>query len=439
MKKWSIVLLGSLSMYLLLSCAGIKVYSEGSEAEVKENPGKEKVLATVNGVPIYQKDIFGIGGMPPAAFQQGQGGKDFSQDILKRAIDQELLYQEAKSLELDKDPEYQEQLNRMKQYEKQYETQRLANLLETKRMSESREKSNYTPSQEEIDNYYEANKDRFSKIAEDQAKSRISQILISQKAGEEYQKWLKEVFAKATIKVNGNPISKETLSASIESDLLSTPMFGAPMAPRTEKPSNVFFETVKQMIIEQSAKEKEAEKSEIEKDQAKVKELFLSAKMSINDKTVLLGDYPQLQTLFVQNPQGPPVPMYYPALLMIVKEELLAQQAKAEKLDQGAAFPGSPYPVMGGLNQERMMLIRRLEEKSGFYSQPASITDEEINQYYEENKARWEKMGFEKAKMRIRNILISQKAQEKREGFLGNLRAKADIKIMEQEVPETKE
>ena len=82
MKKWSIVLLGSLSMYLLLSYAGIKGYSEGSEAEVKENPGKEKVLATVNGVPIYQKDIFGIGGMPPAAFQQGPRGKDFTHDIL---------------------------------------------------------------------------------------------------------------------------------------------------------------------------------------------------------------------------------------------------------------------------------------------------------------------------------------------------------------------
>ncbi len=424
MKRWSVLLVG---LFVFLSYISIKAYSESPEA------GKEKLLATVNGVPIYEKDIFGIGGMPPAAFHPEAGGKDYTQDMLKRAIDQEILYQEAKSMELDKDPEYQEQINRMRQYEKQYETQRLANLLETKKMSELREKANYTPSEEEINNYYETNKDRFSKLPEDQAKSRISQILISQKAGEEYQKWLKGVFAKAAIKVNGQAISSETLNSCIESDLISTPMFGSPMAPRSEKPSNSFFETVKSMVIEQSAKEKEVEKSELEKDQAKVKELFLSAKMSINDKTILLGDYPQLQTLFVQNPQGPPMPVYYPALLMIAKEELLSQEAKSEKLGEGATFPGSPYPVMGGLNQDRMMLIRRLEEKKGFYAQPTSITDEEIAQYYEENKARWEKMGFEKAKMRIRNILTSQKAQEKREKFLEELRAKADVKIMGQE------
>lgn len=187
MKRYLIILLG---LFLILSCA-------------KKEDAKTKTtyLAKVGNATITEADLDReLKSIPPFA-QQLFAGSEGKQKFLEELIKKELLYQEALKKGLDKDHEYKSRVEDFKKITL------VGKLLE----KEIEAKSNVT--MEDVQNYYNKNKDEFSEIKQ----IRMSQILV--KTDDEAQKILDRLKKGETFATVAKSASIDTNSAKNGGDL----------------------------------------------------------------------------------------------------------------------------------------------------------------------------------------------------------------------------
>jgi peptidyl-prolyl cis-trans isomerase C len=103
LKKIRVPLIAVFLVASLFSCTGKKEANQKAESDVQG-----KVLATVNGVPITEKDVM-------QSMKRGGHGEKVSpeatQNILQTLVRNELIYQQSLELGLDKNPEYRKKID----------------------------------------------------------------------------------------------------------------------------------------------------------------------------------------------------------------------------------------------------------------------------------------------------------------------------------------
>lgn len=421
-ESWRIVaLVVAVSLVISGGCGKKAEESKPSlrrEGEAKPAPPEEregKVLARVNGLPIYEGDVFPEldGGMPP-----GMSDEDKSRimgERLEGAIEQMLFIQEAKRMGLEKDPEYRENLKQRKIMEKQEKAQILARYYEST-VPELRKAWNpEAVSEQEVDKYYEENKERYQRLSEKRAHSSIRALLAQRRYTEAYKEWLKKKLSRSEVKVNGEAMSSKVLVSSLDS-LFPTPgeAYRSLISP--------FGGEARDLIIKQAAERRKTTKEEIEKDQKLVREILSSALFSAEGEEFSVGP--------MAGSEGVPDFRIMEQALHLAKTYLVAAEARKKGIEKDPEYLAQQRRMTFSPHGKDALLISSLLKKKGIYDyRKIEVSEGEIDAYYEQNQRRYERVGRSRARPSIRRILQNQKANQMRKDLVARLRAKARVEI----------
>ena len=387
-----------------------KVQAEASPAGDEEGKGssqpQEGILARVNGVSIHEKDV-----LPPGMPEEEK--KMMRDRLLENAIRDELLYQEAKRMGLDRDPDYLKGLKQQEGRRKRQELGLLAGFYESTIPELKDVRDPKAIPEEEVEEYYQEHKKRYARVSKETARTSIRYLLAAQRHAKIRKEWQKKILRKAKVKVNGETLSSQALVASLEA-----------MRPRPGvRPGRVspLMAEVKEMVIKQEAKRRKVSKEEIEKDEKLVEELWAKAVISFDKEQLTVGEM-----------RGGPGRVY--ALPQMLTTHLIAAEAKKKGLDKDPQYLAqkrmgeSRFAPEGG---KRSLLISILQKREGINDfQRIEVSWAEIDDYYRKNERRYRRMGREKAEISIRRTLQRRKAREKWQDFADGLRAKAKVEIV---------
>jgi len=120
LKKIRVPLIVVFLVASLFSCTGKKEATQKADGDVQG-----KVLATVNGVPITEKDVM------QSLKRGGHGEKvrpEATQNVLQTLVRSELAYQQSLELGLDKNPEYRRKVYEVEAQLREYKRQEMSAL-----------------------------------------------------------------------------------------------------------------------------------------------------------------------------------------------------------------------------------------------------------------------------------------------------------------------
>ena len=121
LKKPSVLLIAVLLMASLISCGERQEANRKTDADIQD-----KVLATVNGVPITEADRRQIIKRAAGHGQEVNPGAD--KNVLETLVRNELIYQQSLELGLDKNPEYRRRLDEIEAQLREFKRQELYTL-----------------------------------------------------------------------------------------------------------------------------------------------------------------------------------------------------------------------------------------------------------------------------------------------------------------------
>lgn len=393
-----------------------------------EEEDLDRLLATVNGVEIHESDVIGnLAGS--AGIPEEQRGK-YIEHALKQAIDNELLYQAGIEEGLDKDPTYLNQLEMQKRMAVHREIEGLAAFYEQtiEDLRAARNRDDITD--EECEEYYAENQDRYK----GRSKDRALRIIRSQLANKRYQGVYAEFFIglvkETTCSVAGQSISSDVLLESAERSLN--------MSESRPSDADPFWVAVLDAANVDLPEPTTRPPGQIDEE---LKKALGNITVKIGKDEVTLGDNHQIDSLVSSVQNG----RLGQELFYLFKPYIVVQKAVQEGVDKDPAYLEEKEQMsmitgagMGsGMGYEKRLLVNLVVQNQGFYKiENYEVTDEEIESYSTEHGHRYERLrqrpnGEERVLKMITRILKSQKAETAKDDYVTTLRESGDVQIQE--------
>lgn len=369
-----------------------------------------KILATVNGVEIRD----GIIQMTQQLEQMtDEQRKQYTDNIVAIAINQELLYQAAVAKELDKDPGYLVELENKRMIQQNRENAMFVNLYEQSIPELSTDGDEI--STEEIETEYQKHKKSLAPRSREQAEPIIRDMLASMQRQVVYPDWVTSVVTKNRVKVNGKPLDAALFADAIKYNL------GSETGPQKKETLLALSSAIIQLAGLQLPGDLTARDAA---DTAAFCEGLASVTLSIGPTELKLGDVPFLDSALI-NPHQ--LGIFF---LSLVKSHSVRNQAMSKGFDNTPEYKDKMAMIanqtIGSLEQR--VLARFFLERS------VEITDAEIDEFYEEygDRDQFYRLSLqpnsdELVRERIAMTLRHKKIQETRMDVLKELRAAATI------------
>lgn len=409
-------------------CAATMPFATASGT--KEDKGK--VVAKVNGAEIYERDLYSAAQLES---MPGESRNKFLQQTLDQAIENELLYQEAKKKGLDKDPKYLESLERQKKMTAQRKVQMLASYYEQSIESLKTARDREAITEEEIYAYYEENKARYKRRSEERAKQIIRSQLVSIKYREAYGKWLQDIVGRCQVEINGTAIPDGVMLQAVKDN------FNA--AQRNTRPDqDGAVDPLWQAVADAAGVDLlEATKEPPNLGEPNpFKEKLSSLTFKIGETEVNWSEVYQLDALL--NTPSTAHYMAGPEVFYVLKTYIVAEEAKKSGIEEDPDYKkrltrSVMDPIMSNMSSsadaEKRLLIKHLNQDAGLYdTSKHEVTPAEIDDYYAKNGhqyARLEKRpnGKDRVRKVIERTLKSQKAKGERKAYIQNLREAGEV------------
>ena len=393
-----------------------------------EDEDRGRLLATVNGVEIYESDV--IGNLAGSAGIPEEQREQYIEQALKQAIDNELLYQEGVKEGLDKDPTFLEQLETQKRMAVYREVEALASFYEQSIEELRAARDRDAISDEECEDYYAENQARYK----GRSKDRALRIIRSQLANNRYRGVYAEFYIglvkETTCSVGGQSIPPDALLESAERSLNMSQIRSSDADP--------FWVAVLDAAGVDLPEPTTSAPGEIDEE---LKETLSNITVKIGEDEVTLGDTHQIDSLVasVQNGTLGPEQFY------LFKPYIVVQKAVREGADKDPAFLKEKKQMSiltgaglgSGMGYDKRLLVNVVVQKQGFYNiDTYEVTDEEIESYSAEHGHRYERLrqrpnGEERVLKMIKRILKSQKAETAKGDYVTTLRESGDVQIHE--------
>ena len=393
-----------------------------------EEKDSDRLLATVNGVEIHESDVVGnLGGS--ADIPEEQRG-EYIKHALKQAIDNELLYQAGVKSGLDKEPTYLKQLEIQKRIAVHRGIETLATFYEQNIEELSAARNRNAITNEECEEYYAQNEDRYQGRSKDRAIRIIRSQLANSRYRNAYTEFFLEVAKETTCSVAGQSIPSDALVESAERSL-----------SRSETPpSDVdpFWVAVFDAAGIDLPEPTKLPPGQIDQE---LKESLSNITVKIGENEILLGDSYQIDSLVSSAQSG----RFGPELFYLLKPYIIAQKAIAEGMDKDPALLQEKEQMSmmggagmgGGMGYDKRLLVNLVVKEQGFYNiENYEVADEEIESYSTEHGHRYERLrqrpnGEERVLKMITRILKSQKAETAKDDYITTLRDGGDVQIHE--------
>ncbi len=388
----------------------------GEERIVSETGSRQdRVLATVNKVPITEWQVFGPSGLRDEMMEYGGG--EYPKKMLDQAIDQELLRQYGIEQGLDQTEEYREMKEQQEQMVKRMEVNRLAGHYESTNEELVSMKKSLTATADEVDEYYEEHKKRYKRLDEKRAKQSIERMLSKQKYQQGYHGWLAGVVESVPVTVNGQEVPLDVLREEMQA-------MAAGRVPnaRGRTGGGALVSYIRSVV---GAKDDSDESTQ---------RLF-DAEIKVGSRTLGLGE---LLPRGMGGRRGKiPIDamMRSPMLMTALKGYIVADKAMQEGVQAPEMPMGQSVPPM---NMGRDGLSRLVMEREGLLAPgdlASEVTEEEIEAHIAENSRRYDSIierSPERANGIARQRIAYEKLRLKREDFVKDLRAQADIEIVDE-------
>jgi len=397
-------------------------------AGAQADAGKGKILAKINGVPIYQLEVYN-----PADYKDTPEGKakQSQQLLLDWAIDQELLYQEAQKAGLDQDPAYVQSVKRQASDVTLRKLQVLGNFLVQNDDSLKKAADVKAITDKEIEQFYEDNKEKhFENWSKKQAIRMIPRQLAQNKRQTAYLEWLKELVTTVPVSINGKDIPDEMLQQAFDAKHLRTP--GKPLATHADARIDRLWQIVMDAIVKGGT---EATTFEVGNTVLKWSEFY-----QLEEK---------LQAVVEDAPGARPAAAA--EVLHSLEIWILADEARKQGLDQDPKFTeyinrlkqaDSRLKADAGgdraRKQARQVLGRNFIRRQGFDSKEKmdqyQVEQSAIEAFYQKNPARFQQIEERRGKAKvfevIEGILKSEQVKQAQADFVKGLRQGADIEIV---------
>jgi hypothetical protein len=309
----------------LIWCGSMVTVARAAGADSAER--LPKVVAKVNGEPVRRHDVLAV--LEESDSVEGSPVADRVAAAIDRAVEQELIAQQAAKDGGTEDPEYVRQrewtrarIRRMEtsirsmmvsQYEKT-----IPELVEARQLAAD-------VTDEEIDAYVDANADSFGRFTGDRRRQIATKRLRTARGREAYREWLSARLRKERILVNGKRIRSRSVAAAVD-------WYAGLMEPPQERVERrALLDEVTEMIVAQAAKKQGVDADSIASDTEAVERYLAAAEIGVAGKTVVLGD-----TGYMPDLTGPA--RSDQALIWVIRDPALAGEARAAGMENDSVI-----------------------------------------------------------------------------------------------------
>ena len=385
---------------------------------------KGKIVAKVNGVALYEMDVFEPGYLEqtPALSPQQLS------DQIQQAVHNELLFQEAKRRGADQDPGFLKTWARQSKSVQQGRLAMLAGILQEKDEQLQNARNPDAISEEEIVACFEENADRFAQIPPAQAQTEARSLLVWKRYQTAYQALMNALVGEIQVSINGNSIAAETLQQAVAAFVPTS----TTLKPDTEAAADALLTAFSDAAGIDPAGENPAAAQPGEPDLSAEKLEAVAIKVGTSE--FKYGD-------FYSGSERPTAQ----ALFRLLGNHLLAEETRKRGLDRdpdylkqvntGILFDGDHELQIIDKNPEKQLLIRTFLKKEGYYGfDKIEVTDAEIDASAKAHATRYERFakrenGGEIIRKLARQQLQTDRGRQVKDAFVTGLRNKAKIEI----------
>jgi hypothetical protein len=383
---------------------------------------KGKAVAIVDGTTIYDAELISSNSIAQMADEQRQ---QLLEKALNAAIDQQLMHAAAVKEGLDKDPEYIAAVASQKMMMVQRKFESDANVYEQQFEALNSARDRDAVKEEDIDASYKENAAKYKGRSEERAKHIIRSQLANQKYRMVYADWLETLVGEFTVKANGSTLPASDIVTAVQQDSgrLDRSIGGLdPLWLAVTKAAGI-------TVPDDIATAKPESLSEVRKQ-------LLTLTITVGKSDIKLQNLYQFQAL---KSQSSPIRLG-PELFGIIKTYIVWEKAQAEGFfetdeykEQALVFNSRNALARNSGDPAKLLLINHFVQKQGFYNTAdVTVEDAEVDAFYAEHGARYKRLenrpnGIERVRKVIERILKLQISESKKEDFLKELRAGADI------------
>mgnify|MGYP003731548857 CR=1 FL=1 len=366
----------------------------------------EEVVATVGEKELRKKNVWEQFSVPPDT----DTIPPFTPELLDKAIELELVYQEGLRRGIDKTDEFKTKLREEQIRKWKSGVPRLAGLMQEKELNLlSRTVPSSTPTAGQVDEIFAKCRASFprERYSDEAVKSTIRALFERQGPYTAYQNWLADLFAHAQVSANGKPIPLGGVSQSLRSFSLSEGLRGVKAG---EREAMLVYDILKNTLPGDTD--------------------VTTLDLEINGDAITLAEEQELQGILQKAREAHKEKLsaatadeakdFTRKLFTVVKNYLLAQQAKKEGITLAGEGPLWETPPEKAIITSILIGTLVAEEP------PVEPTREEIIAFYRTHPM-YHGMEFETAKKRIYRRLSSELT---RKAALDKLKARFPVRIL---------
>ncbi len=357
----------------VLAVCGIALVQEAGAAVAPAD--LPDVLAKVNGKPILKKDV---PASPDAA--------GFSTPALERAIEQQLIAQQAATEGLDENPQYQGLMSQARAqavqltWLKRRPPAMLAFFYSRMIPQLTRVGPEDVPAAD-IDAHLAANPDSFGRLAGAKLRLAAARTISTRLYTKTQAEWLRMRLSNCRFSVNGKEIPPAVIQTAVDAMTAQGPDYTGP-APVG------LFDKVKEMAIKQEAKRQGVRSRAIKKDSDLVEAILTEAMIEIETpgREIVRSHIPH--SLSMTDEDGKiEVTGYDSSLFLAMKESILAAEAREKGIDKDPAFQQKLGPLRAQIellsaHNEADALADAYYACHGLGAGDVEVTDAELDQWY---------------------------------------------------------
>jgi len=357
----------------VLAVCGIALVQEAGAAVASAD--LPDVLAKVNGKPILKKDVL-----------PGPDAAGLSTPALERAIEQELIAQQAATEGLDENPQYQQQMSqaRVKVVQLMWLKRRQPAMLAFFYSRMIPQLTRVDPADvpaADIDAHLAANPDRFGRLTGTKLRLAAARIIATRLYTQTQAEWLRMRLSNCRFSVNGEEIPPAVIQTAVDAMTAQGPDYTGP-APVG------LFDKVKEMVIKQEAKRQGVRTRAIKKNSDLVEAILTEAMIEIETpgREIVRSHIPH--SLSVTDEDGEiEITGYNSNLFLAMKESILAAEAREKGIDKDPAFQQKLDPLRAQIERlsahnEADALVDAYYSCHGLGAGDVEVTDAELDQWY---------------------------------------------------------
>ena len=352
----------------VLAMCGIALVQEAGAAVAPAD--LPDVLAKVNGKPILKKDVL-----------PGPDAAGLSTPAFERAIEQELIAQQAATEGLDENPQYQQQISqaRAKVVQLAWLKRRQPAMLAFFYSHTIPELTRVDPADvpaADIDAHLAANPDRFGRLTGTKLRLAAARIISTRLYTQTQAEWLRMRLSDCRFSVNGKEIPPAIIQTAVDALTAQGP---APVG---------LFDKVKEMVIKQEAKRQGVQLPEIKKNADLLEAILTEAMIEIETPGQEIVRSPIPHSLPMTDEDGEiAVTGYDSNLFIAMKESILAAEAREKGIDKDPAFQQQLAPLLAQVERlsahnEADALVDAYYSSHGLGVGDVEVTDAELDEWY---------------------------------------------------------